>query len=82
MPPDEDMTESAAAPNAIKDTAEFAAAMDSRAGASSGKIEPVSGNQAMKDKVRAALAAQPFRGDAVHKDDLLAVIDALIDGPN
>lgn len=36
----------------------------------------------MKQKVRDVLDAQPFRGKAVHKDDLIAVIDALIDGPD
>ena len=36
----------------------------------------------LKAHLRAVLAAQPFRGNAVHKDDLLAVIDALIDGPD
>lgn len=36
----------------------------------------------MKAHIRDVLDAQPFRGHAVHKDDLLAVIDALIDGPD
>ena len=46
--------------------------------------EPVklSRADAMKAKVRTVLEAQPFRGPIVHKDDLLAVVDALIDGPD
>jgi hypothetical protein len=34
----------------------------------------------LKLAVRAALAAQPFHGDMVHKSDLLAVLDVLADG--
>jgi hypothetical protein len=36
----------------------------------------------MKQKVRDVLDAQPFRADHIHKSDLIAVIDALIDGPD
>lgn len=45
-------------------------------------MKPLTSAERMKAKVRAVLDAQPFRGNTVHKADLLAVIDALINGPD
>lgn len=42
---------------------------------------PLTASERMKAHLRDVLAAQPFRGHSVHKDDLLACLDALIDGP-
>lgn len=41
---------------------------------------PLSRQDSAKKLIRDTLDAQPFRGNAVHKSDLLAVLDALIDG--